>query len=173
MGDDRFEGLSRRFKQLVAYLRRLGHSEDDALDAAQTAMLEMWSRFDRIAPGAEWSYAKKTAVSRAINQATRVPKGEPLDDDLPEKSLSAEDKLLIADFHRRFREALDELPETTRLVLVLRRRGETFERIAAKLDIDPTAARSRASRAAEVLRERVGQPPRGVQWVEFGDDDDQ
>jgi len=169
MSKDRFGELYRRFDKLVAYLRGRGHSED-AEDLAQNAMLDTWSRLDNINEGAEWSYTKKTAWSRAVNQATRTPPSEELEEQ-PATSPSAEDDLLAAEFHRRFRETLSELPRITRLIFVRRSQGAEFAQIAAELDIDSTAARSRVSRALPFLRERLGDPPPGVKWLELGDDE--
>ena len=42
-----------------------------------------------------------------------------------------------------------------------------YAEIAKTLDLHPTAVRSRQSRAAKHLRERVGVPPAGVTWAEL------
>lgn len=171
MSKDRFGELYRRFEKLVAYLKRLGRPEEDARDLAQDAMIDMMSRIDCISPGAEWSYVKRIASSRAINQATRTPASQPIDDKYETKASSAEQQLLADEFQRRFGEALRELPRLTRLILVRRAQGAGFSEIAKELDIDSTAARSRVSRAYPLLRERLGDPPPGVKWLELGDDE--
>jgi RNA polymerase sigma factor (sigma-70 family) len=172
MANKRFDDLYQRFDKLVAYVRRIGRPEEDARDLAQNAMIETWKRMDNIAPGAEWPYAQRVASSRAINQAKRTRKSEVLDEETKDEAMSSEDSLLAREFQRRFREVFSELPRITQDIFVLRRRGMTFEQIAGQLRIEPTAARSRASRAMPIFRERLGDPPPGVEWLEFGDDDD-
>jgi RNA polymerase sigma factor (sigma-70 family) len=171
MANKRFDDLYRRFDKLVAYVRRIGRPEEDARDLAQIAMIETWQRMDNIAPGAEWSYAQRVASSRAINQATRTRESEELDAETKDEAISSEDSLLAREFQRKFREVFSELPRMTQEIFVMRHRGMTFEQIAQLLHIDPTAARSRASRAMPILRERLEDPPRGVEWLEFGDDE--
>src|ERR1044072_161726 len=170
MSDERFEKLFQRFQQLVRHLIRFGRNEDDAEELAQQAMYETWKRIDGIRPGAEWSYALRTADSRAINQATRTREMSALDENLEDESLSAESKVLSDEFQRRFAEAFNTLPLITQQIFILRRSGTSLAEIAVMLDIDYAAARSRFSRAARMLHEQLGDPPPGVQWLELGDD---
>lgn len=163
----RFEKLCEGTERLVRALIRFGRREQDARDVVQDALLATWKHLDKIAPGAEWIYVRRAAHHRAINQATRAPEGEPLDDTQRDETGSVEERLVqqqeVEQFRKRFDAAMAELPEESRLYLVLRLRGLSPKEIAEQLDVPRTAVRTRLMRATRHLRERVGPPPEGVE----------
>jgi RNA polymerase sigma factor (sigma-70 family) len=177
--DHRFATLCDLYtERLVRDLVCFGRTEHDARDLVQDTLLASWKHLDTVAPGAEWSYLQRAAHRRAINQATRTRETDPLAETQRDKAASAEDRLVrrdeVAQFRQRFNAAMAELPEESRLYLVLRRRGVSPKEIAERLGVPRTAVRTRLMRAAHHLRERVGPPPDGVEWSELtGEIDDQ
>src|ERR1043165_1227182 len=132
MSEDRFSGLYRQFDRLVRYLRGRGRPEQDANDLAQDAMIATWSRIDDIQLGAEWSYAKKAAWSRAVNQAERTREVDGLPEEFEAGSFPAED-LLNADFQQRFAEEFGRLSPVTQQIFILRNRDHSLAGIAVTL----------------------------------------
>lgn len=172
MDVDRFERFRRA---LVRDLVSFGRSEEDAEDVVQQVMLETLKHADHIPHGAEWAYLKSAAHKRAINQVQRyrpsIPPGyEPDRSEQPR----AEAQLISDEEQRRFRDEYKAVfatfPPLTQQIFLLRGRGLGFDEIAKKLGINSTNARTRFSRGAQLLRERVGRPPDGAELP--GDDDE-
>jgi RNA polymerase sigma factor (sigma-70 family) len=185
MNDDnrRFDDLCDRYtERLVRDLVRFGCLDQDAREIAQEALFATWQKLHTIRPGAEWAYVRTAAHRLAINRATRggdrtnVPL-EALGGAPRDKSESVEERLIRSEqneqFQRQFNAAVEELPQETMLVLVMRRRGYGPKEIATHLGVHGTAVRSRLARAVKHLRERVDAPPQGLSWAELaGDNDD-
>lgn len=171
MDVDRFERFR---KALVRDLVSFGRSEEDAEDVVQQVMLETLKHADGIPPGAEWAYLKSATHKRAINQVKRyrpsIPPGYRHQKSEPAR---AEEQLISDEEQRRFRDEYKAVfatfPPLTQQIFILRRRGLGFDEIAKKLGINSTNARTRFSRAAQILRERVT-PPDGAELP--GDDDE-
>jgi RNA polymerase sigma factor (sigma-70 family) len=166
---DRFEELCIAFRdRLIGTLVRFGRSPADAEDLAHDALLSVRPRLDRVQPGCEWAYLRMAARNLAINQATRRDRPPPEPEREPPQS--AEQAAINNEFAAAFRAVMDELPPETRQIVTLKRRGDGFPEIARKLNMTPDAVRSRMSRAAKLLRERLGTPPPGTGWMENDDD---
>lgn len=172
MDVDRFE----RFRTpLIRDLMSFGRSEEDAKDVVQQVMMETLKHADRIPRGAEWAYLKSAAHKRAINQVQRykpsIPPGY-----APGRSEEprAEAQLISDEEQRRFaseyKAVFATFPPLTQQIFLLRRRGLGFDEIAKTLGINSTNARTRFSRGAQILRERVSAPPDGAELP--GDDDE-
>jgi RNA polymerase sigma factor (sigma-70 family) len=178
-GDDRLNDLFRHRDRLVRDLERFGRSRQDAQDLAQEALMYTWTRIDNVKPGAEWVYVRTAARHRAINQATRNPVEVSFDEaHCPEadEEPTVEQRLIARQERARFREQFDaaqnELPQETRLCVVLRRRGSSYKQIASLLRTSVAAVQSRLHRAIEHFRERVGVPPEGIHWLELAGEND-
>lgn len=166
-------------------LQRNGCLEQDARDIAQETLLAVWKHLALIPRAAEWAYLKRTAKRKAINRrrdenacirggganvSLEVVHDTEADALTPEEQVIREEAL--TNFHRAFAKAMDELEDDTRLCIVLRRRGMASKKIAGKLGLTDQAVRSRLSRAKKHLRERLGAPPEGVEWLEaIGEDE--
>ncbi len=180
----RLDDLCERHRaRLVSDLVRFGSRPQEAEEIAQDALLAMWKRIDRVQPGAEWTYVRTAAHRLAINAALRrkvEANSVPLDvrdGAMRDATMSAEARVIRDEEAERFRRtlhaALSELPDETRLWIVMRRRGISPHDIAKQLGVGRTAVRSRRMRAFKQLRERVGAPPPGGERAEqTGDDDD-
>jgi len=80
---------------------------------------------------------------------------------LPDPSPPAEEDLIRRERTAAVRAAIEELPETQRLAVILRRyEGFSYEEIAAALEISEKAVKSLLSRARERLRQTL------APWVE-------
>ncbi|HEX9982263.1 MAG TPA: RNA polymerase sigma factor [Thermoanaerobaculia bacterium] len=182
--DARFEALFAKYgKRLAGRLRAAGWPEQEAEDAAQEGLIETWKRLDTIAPGAEWAYMLTAARSRASNAQRKLATKKRSDKDVSPKDLepppppSAEAALIEeqerAAFNAAFLAAFGELPLETQLCITLRRRGFSNNEVAEKLDTTMLSVQSRLKRAAKHFRERIANPPRGLDWLDqTGDDDD-
>lgn len=152
---DRISELFRRWKTLVAALRRFGLAEADAEEVAQQTLFETWKRIDQIKPGGEWAYWWTAAHNRARNHATRTRTGDPLSE-VKAESRSAEEALIAAETETAVHEALSTLDAMTREFLVMKSNGYTYKEIAAANSTTWMAVQSRIHRGIFHLRERLG-----------------
>ena len=170
-GDERvFERLVReQGPKLLAVARRFLKNEEDARDAVQDAFLSAFrsiGAFERTSKLSTWLH--RIAVNCCLMRLrTRRRKPEqPIEDFLPRfaedghqihPSLSwkgsAETLLEEGETRRIFREAIDRLPESYRMVLLLRDIEElTTEETAQLLDVSGNAVKIRLHRARQALR---------------------
>lgn len=177
--DDRINELFDRYhRALVKTLIKFGRNEEDARDLAQETFIHTWKHLDGVTPAAEWSYLRTAAVRRAINQVRdrgALRRGNEIamatpDLKRPDEAASVETALIDREQRRRFQErfnaALAELPEESRLCVALKRQGLTYTEIAERLGVEMTAVQSRLHRVTKHLRQRVGEPPRDLDWLE-------
>lgn len=178
---------ARYLTPLTRKLVGFGQTEQDAEDVAQETLIATSKRLDHVTPEGEWFYLLRSAFNNARKREVRaaaprhggghVTALQADTDAIDEDSLSAEEVLIrdeeIARFRARFDAAMAELSEDTRQCVVLRKRGYGSREIADLLDLTDQAVRTRLSRAFVLIRERVGEPPAGVPWMDLlGDDDD-
>jgi RNA polymerase sigma-70 factor, ECF subfamily len=181
MTDDIDAWFDRYFKPLVHYvIGRFGVTSAEAQDIAQEAFLRTWENRANIR-GAVWPYLKTTAHHLAANLERRsqarmragvhVPLelGAETRDEYP----LPDEALLRREENARIAQALSQLTNKTREVVLRRARGESFNGIAKTLDIKPEAARQRHSGAVRRLRQMLGDIRVGIDWLEIlGADDD-
>lgn len=173
------EFWNRYYEDVVADLVRFGRLPEDAEELASDALQATWQKIDTIRPEARWVYLRMTARRRAMNHhrhAHTHARDESLRspfDDLREKSnrSTPEDlaiaREIIAEVHAGIRSVMDELPEETRLYIVLRHRNYGYEQIARLLGVRLPAVQSRLYRATKRFEERLGPPPQGLTWIEL------
>lgn len=176
------QGESRAFDQLVLrYQDRLVHSlehslcpREEALDAAQTAFLQAWTRLStfrgessfyawlyRIARNAAITRRRKTSPTGSLNQLHEESGFEPADSpqhSAPDLPLQQNEDVLCV------RRALDSLADEFRQPIVLREiDGLSYEEISNILDIPLGTVRSRIFRARQDLLERLERMQRDQQ----------
>jgi len=168
--DDAFTLLVRTYMgRLLRVARRFLKSEEDARDAVQDAFVSAFKSIDTFKAGstlATWLHriVVNSALMRLRTQR-RHPEEE-IDDLLPkfqadghqvrdsvDWSESAEEMLAREETREQVRKAIDMLPETHRVILIMRDIEEmTTEEVAAALGITTTAAKVRLHRARQALR---------------------
>jgi RNA polymerase sigma-70 factor (ECF subfamily) len=164
-----FGALVRRESgKLLAVARRILRSEEEAQDAVQDALLSAFQNLDRFEGNARLStWLHRITVNAALMRlrSKKRRREDAIDELLPgfaedghhlvpvQDLRGAEDELASAQVAAIVRAAIDELPESYRVVLVLRDiEGMDTSEAAAALGIGPDAAKMRLHRARQALR---------------------
>jgi RNA polymerase sigma-70 factor (ECF subfamily) len=164
-----YERVVRRYTpRLLATARRILQSEEDARDAVQDAFLSAFKALPHFAEQARFStWLHRIGVNAALmklrsrqRQPERpiselLPKfhedGHPTEPASPWEP--AETLLEREEIRALVRRSIDELPETHRLVLILRDIEELdTEQTAAELGVNPGTVKTRLHRARQALR---------------------
>jgi RNA polymerase sigma-70 factor (ECF subfamily) len=165
-----FAGLVRRESgKLLAVARRILRSEEEAQDAVQDALLSAFQNLGRFEGNARLStWLHRITVNAALMRlrSKKRRREDAIEELLPGFAedghhLSpvamirdgAEDEIASAQVAAIVRAAIDELPESYRVVLVLRDiEGLDTAEAATALGIGPDAAKMRLHRARQALR---------------------
>jgi len=175
-GDDAaFAELVRRESgKLLAVARRILRSEEDAEDAVQDALLSAFQNLDGFEGGARLStWLHRITVNAALMRlrSKKRRREDAIEELLPAFAEdghhlgpvaplrgAAEDEILSAELSAIVRRAIDELPDSHRVVLVLRDvEGLDTAETARALGIGPDAAKMRLHRARQALRTVLAQ----------------
>jgi RNA polymerase sigma-70 factor (ECF subfamily) len=174
-GDERaFAALVRRESgKLLAVARRILRSEEEAQDAVQEALLSAFQNLDRFEGNARLStWLHRITVNAALMRlrSKKRRREDAIDELLPgfaedghhlapvQDFRGVDDELASAQLAAIVRAAIDELPESYRVVLVLRDiEGMDTSEAAAALGIGPDAAKMRLHRARQALRTLLAQ----------------
>ena len=145
----------------MAYL--ITRNAADAEDAAQEALVKAWRSFRRFRAGAPLRpWLLRIAANEARNRRRGAGRRELLSlraaaASPGEAAPSPEEAAVATDERRRLLEALDSLPEPSRLVLECRYLLELSEQeTAAALGVRSGTVKSRTARALDRLREAYG-----------------
>jgi RNA polymerase sigma-70 factor (ECF subfamily) len=153
----------RLFHSLVSMLK----SRDDALDIAQSALLQAHRKLDTFrGDSAFYSWLYRIAVNLALSWLRKQKSGSVSIDALREETgfeVVAEDRdgqplaSVLRDEHRRVvRETLAELPEEFRTVLVMKEfEGLRYDEIASLTEVPIGTVRSRIHRGRGELAQRL------------------
>ncbi len=144
-----------------AAYRLLGHREE-AADITQDAFIRAYqslASFQRDKPLAPWLC--RIAINLALNRLKRQQPTLPLDDDrwgvtieLPDLSAEPQAHLLQVEQQHALRQAILALPPEQRVVIELRHfQEQSYDEIAASLDISLANVKSRLFRARKKLRQ--------------------
>src|SRR5438874_7539779 len=163
-----FEELIERHQSLVAgtVARMLG-SNSDVEDIAQQVFIRVWKSARRYVPRAKFTTwllkITRNLVFNELRRSKRQPHlplhSEPGAEDPPfkdETNLAPDASLLESELQQAIEEAIERLPETQRMALVLRRYQQlSYEQIAEVLDLSVPAVKSVLFRARTELRSRL------------------
>lgn len=170
-----FDLLVERWEDKIrgACWRVLG-SQDEARDVAQEAFLKAYrglGSFKREARFSSWLYQialnlcrdrLRRQKVRAVVSLEELERSGPV---LAEPRLGAQDELIERDLARAVRQAIGELPEQQREVLILKEyQGLTFLEIAQALEVPVSTVKTRLYRGLAQLRLRLER--RGITGVE-------
>ncbi|MEX1023615.1 MAG: RNA polymerase sigma factor [Planctomycetota bacterium] len=160
------------FERVWAFLRRSVADDGLAEDLTQDVFLRIYQALPRYDPARAlrpWIFTIATnrlrdhwrsGAHRLDRQSVDVDDGAlhlPADDGLPADLLEREELAGLVG------EAVERLPEGMRLVVQLRAFQDlSFEEIAEVLELQPTAARKRFSRALTMLREDLANHPEAL-----------
>lgn len=159
-----FEDIVRAYEKTVYHLalRQLGNRED-AEDAAQEVFLKAYtglSAFRGDSKLSVWLYRITNNVCidflrrrrETVSLSQENDEGEPLELELPDERFDPAALAERRDLRERIGKALDALPPEAREILLLRELGgQSYDEIAATLDLDLGTVKSRIFRARKKL----------------------
>jgi RNA polymerase sigma-70 factor (ECF subfamily) len=170
MADDekQFEELYKYYPGVLALLRRLGFSREEAEDLAQESFVRVFRHMKTYRGQAQWAYLEATVRNVASN-AIRAKKtgkrhGETVSDEIlsvvPDSSLPLPDAgLAQKDVVKRVRAAVAQLKEIDQTILLLHLNGRSYDEIVKGLGISMSAVKSRLNIARKRLKDLLGQDP--------------
>jgi RNA polymerase sigma-70 factor (ECF subfamily) len=159
-----FERFVREHEQEVfTYILRMVGGRDEAADLAQEALLQTyrtWSQVDPESAGGyiKWCYriAHNLCIDFLRRKRPRAAEDEELERAVDQRALRPEEVYENRVEAGRLREALLDLDEKYRSVLLLRYQTEmSYEQIAAALELPLPTVETRIHRAKKMLREKL------------------
>lgn len=155
--------------RIVGTVVKMLGDETDAEDIAQQVFIRVWRHAGRYEPTAKfttWLYKiTRNLVFNELRRRKRHPAqslDRPFEDDdrplqAPDPSAKAPDRTLLdGEMHTAIQRAIDELPETQRMAVILRRYDDiSYEEIGEILDLTVPAVKSVLFRARTELREKL------------------
>lgn len=142
-------------------LGKTGHPQD-AEEVVQTAFLKAWQglpNFRGEAAFSTWLYRLTANAAVDLLRRRREPALSLDDPDLPpipDQAPSPEELSMAAERRRLLWQAIDQLPESHRLPLVLRElEGLSYREIARALDLEEGTVKSRLARGRLMLRQQL------------------
>lgn len=177
--EDAFEMLLRAHAgRLLRVARRFLPVEEDARDAVQDAFLSAFRSIDRFEAGSTLSTWLHRIVINASLMKLRTRRRHPQEEidallpqfkpdghqvaDSVDWSQSAEEMVQRMQTRQQVRAAIDRLPETYRVVLLMRDIEElTTDETAEALGVTPNAVKIRLHRARQALRTILDREMRG------------
>ncbi|MEW5794895.1 MAG: sigma-70 family RNA polymerase sigma factor [Candidatus Zixiibacteriota bacterium] len=150
-------------KRLFRFVYGLVGSFDQAEDIVQEAFVKAYEALDKFETGRDfYPWLATIARNKALNMIAREERKESLDKiqeqgfDTPTGQADPLDQLLADENQRRFYAALKGLPETYRIVFVMRHFEEmSYDQISEQLKIPPGTVDSRLYRARQLLVEAL------------------
>jgi len=163
-----FEELVRRYQNRIYSLAyRMTGDNVEAYDLTQEAFLRSYAALPSFNPNlrfAPWLYRIATNLCINFLQSSRIRKGG-ADPDLalqmPDRGKQPDSLYEEKEQRQRIHQAILNLPAKYRAVVVLRHmQDNTYEEIAAILDLPLNTVRTHLFRARELLRRRLYEPER-------------
>jgi RNA polymerase sigma-70 factor (ECF subfamily) len=156
--------------RIIGTVAKMLGDESDAEDIAQQVFIRVWKNAGRYEPTAKfttWLYKiTRNLVFNELRRRKRHPAqslDRPFDADderplqAPDPHAKTPDRTLLDDeMQAAIQSAIDELPETQRLAVILRRYDDiSYEEIGEILDLTVPAVKSVLFRARTELREKL------------------
>ncbi len=156
--------------RIVGTVAKMLGDESDAEDIAQQVFIRVWKSAGRYEPTAKfttWLYKiTRNLTFNELRRRKRHPAqslDRPYDDDddrpmqAPDLSTKTPDRTLLDDeMQAAIQRAIDELPETQRMAVILRRYDDiSYDEIGEILDLTVPAVKSVLFRARTELREKL------------------
>ncbi len=160
-----FSQLILRYRErLMRLLYYYVNNWEDAQDLCQETFIRLYHslrRYDLRKPFAPWLYRIAVNLARDFLRRRKVrPAAMPLDlpcsPPLPDSSPSMDSVLISKETYQKVIQAIEELPQNYREVLVLRYLEDfSYSEIASILGISEANVMMRVSRARKMLREKL------------------
>jgi len=160
-------------RRIIGTVAKMLGDDSDAEDIAQQVFIRLWKSAGRYEPTAKfttWLFKiTRNLVFNELRRRKRHPAtslDRPLDPNEPARTLQTADPnvkapdtaLLDDEMQAAIQRAIDELPETQRMAIVLRRYEDvSYEEIGEILDLSVPAVKSVLFRARTELREKLKQ----------------
>jgi len=155
--------------RIIGTVAKMLGDESDAEDIAQQVFIRVWRSAPRYQPSAKfttWLYKiTRNLVFNELRRRKRHPAQSldavPGDDERPLQAADVSSKppditLLDEEMQAAIQQAIDELPETQRMAIILRRYDDvSYEEIGEILDLSVPAVKSVIFRARTELREKL------------------
>jgi len=167
-----FSYLVQKYRRpMVAFMHRMCHNPSAAEELAQEVFLRVYrsrSSYEASAKFSTWLY--RIATNLAVNHARDTRHERPenvvrLDEpdqetgttpDLPDESLSAEQRMLQHERARAIRQRVQALPERQRIAVIMHKYQQMdYRQIGEVLKLSESATKSLLYRAYETLREQL------------------
>lgn len=162
--------MGRHAAALFAFFRRLGCSPAGAEDLVQTAVVRLYQtrrRYQSGRPFRPWLYGIAWRVWRDHQRRARrerrqaPPEEEPLEE-VPSTAPDPFQRAQEAQEQTRVRQAVQRLPASQRLALILRHyHGLTYEELARVQGVPPGTAKWRVHQAMATVRRYLQRPQGG------------
>lgn len=159
--------------RVIGTVAKMLGDDSDAEDISQQVFIRLWKSAGRYEPTAKfttWLFKiTRNLVFNELRRRKRHPAqslDRAIDPDEPERTLQTADHtvkapdtaMLDAEMQTAIQRAIDELPETQRMAIVLRRYDDiSYEEIGEILDLSVPAVKSVLFRARTELREKLKQ----------------
>ncbi len=152
------------FERVYGYIRRLVQDDAEAEDLTQDVFLHVQRAISTYDPSRELRPWVFTIATNKVRDFWRARRPHDLSDEdredpfagLPSQEERAEQSLSRQELEARVRSAVDALPDSMRMTVLLRVYEElSFEEIARILDRTEVAVRKRYSRALDALRSNL------------------
>jgi RNA polymerase sigma-70 factor (ECF subfamily) len=151
-----FEKLMRRYNERIYRVARaIVRDDHEAEDVMQQAYVNAFTHLDQFNGSARFStWLTRIAVNESLARLRRQDRYLPLHDRLAESGLqNPERRAIVRELRGHLETAIDELPDGTREVFVLRAVQDlSTAEVAACLDISEDVVKTRLSRARAALR---------------------
>ncbi|HYL15309.1 MAG TPA: sigma-70 family RNA polymerase sigma factor [Terriglobales bacterium] len=167
-----FDYLVQKYRRpMVNFMYRMAHNAAAAEDLAQEVFLRVYrsrSNYEASAKFTTWLY--RIATNLAVNHArdtrherpeSMVSLDEPDEEtgttmDLPDTSLSVEEKLVRQERLQAIRQRVESLPERQRLAVIMHKYQQMdYKQIGEVLKLSESATKSLLFRAYETLRQQL------------------
>jgi RNA polymerase sigma-70 factor (ECF subfamily) len=147
--------------RVIGIISKMLGSDSEAEDLAQQVFIRVWKSASRYKPTAKFTtWLFRIARNLVFNEIRRRRHAGGRMEDAPEQAERSEREpdqvLLESELQEAIQQAIDQLPETQRLAIVLRRFEEMpYEEIAEVMDTTVPAVKSILFRARTELREKL------------------
>ena len=149
------------YKNLHAYAFTMLKDEDEAEEMVQQVFFKLWERSESLSfSGSIAAYLYRAVHNESLNflkhQKVKTSHQLHVAYSMKNKSEQASGKLTTKELDKKFREALNELPEQCRTVFQLSRFEEMkYKEIADKLDISIKTVENHMGKALKLLRTKL------------------